>query len=136
MLTFTQVKGDWRIVTGERITTPTDVWDEPGVHGTVRVTPVFAGGYIGDDVTYSVQPLTLPVRMGVLFDEQGDPEVRLATAVDGEPVAWRAEPRLRYRRHDLMMPRFEFAADDAIDGVIWLSDYPPPPADVPALIPA
>ena len=133
MLTFTQVKGDWRIVAGDRITAPDDVWDQPGVNGTVRVTPTFAGGYIGDDVTYSVQPLTLPVRMGILLDEQGDTDIRLATAVDGEPVRWRAEPRLTYRGADLMMPRFEFTAADTINGVIWLSDYPPPPADVPAL---
>ena len=123
-MTFTQVKGDWRIVTGDRITTPTDTWDEPGVHGTVRVTPVFAGCYIGDDVTYSVQSLTLPVRMGLLADEQGDPDIRLATAVDGEPVRWRAEPRLHYKRRDLALPRFEFTHADHIDGVIWLSALP------------
>ena len=124
MLTFTQVKGDWRIVTGTRITSPDDVWDQPGVHGTVRVSPVFPGGYIGDDITYSVQPLTLPVHMGILLDEQVDPDIRLATAVDGEPVRWRAEPRLFYHRRDLMLPRFEFTADDTIDGVIWLSALP------------
>ena len=126
MLTFTQVKGDWRIVTGTRITSPDDVWDQPGVNGTVRVTPTFPGGYIGDDITYSVQPLTLPVHMGILLDEQGDTDIRLATAVDGEPVRWRAEPRLFYHRRDLMMPRFEFTADDTIDGVIWLSALPTP----------
>ena len=126
MLTFTQVKGDWRIVAGDRITTPDDVWDQPGVHGTVRVSPVFPGGYIGDDITYSVQPLTLPVHMGILLDEQGDTDIRLATAVDGEPVRWRAEPRLHYKRQDLMLPRFEFTAGDTIDGVIWLSALPTP----------
>lgn len=126
MLTFTQVKGDWRIVTGTRITSPDDVWDQPGVNGTVRVTPTFPGGYIGDDVTYSVQPLTLPVHMGILLDEQGDPDIRLATAVDGAPVRWRAEPRLFYRRRDLMMPRFEFTHANHIDGVIWLSALPAP----------
>ena len=126
MLTFTQVKGDWRIVAGDRITTPGDVWDQPGVNGTVKVTPVFAGGYIGDDITYSVQPLTLPVRMGVLLDEHGDTDIRLATAVDGEPVKWRAEPRLHYRRQDLMMPRFEFTHANHIGGVIWLSALPAP----------
>ena len=126
MLTFTQVKGDWRIVAGDRITSPADTWDQPGVHGTVRVTPTFAGGYIGDDITYSVQPLTLPVRMGILLDEQGDTDIRLATAVDGEPVRWRAEPRLTYRGADLMMPRFEFTHADAIDNIIWLSALPAP----------
>ena len=124
MLTFTQVKGDWRIVTGTRITSPGDTWDAPGVNGSVRVTPTFAGGYIGDDVTYSVQPLTLPVHMGILLDEQGDPDIRLATSIDGEPVRWRAEPRLHYKRQDLMLPRFEFTHADTIAGVIWLSALP------------
>lgn len=124
MLTFTQVKGDWRIVTGTRITTPGDTWDAPGVNGSVRVTPTFPGGYVGDDVTYSIQPLTLPVRMGLLADEQGDPDIRLATAIDGEPVKWRAEPRLFYRRHDLMVRPFTFTAADHLAGVIWLSALP------------
>lgn len=124
MLTFTQVKGDWRIVTGTRITSPGDTWDAPGVNGSVRVTPTFPGGYVGDDVTYSVQPLTLPVRMGILHDEQGDPDIRLATAIDGEPVKWRGTPQLTYRGRDLMMRPFTFTAADHIGGVIWLSALP------------
>ena len=125
MLAFTQVKGDWRIVIGTRITSPGDVRDQPGVNGVVKVSPVFPGGYIGDDITYSVQPLALPVRMGVLLDEQGDPDIRLATAVDGQPIRWRAVPRLAYRRHDLRLTPFEFTADDAfVDGAIWLSSMP------------
>ena len=120
-LTFTTVRGDWRVIVGTRITTP-DSRDQ--VAGTVEVEPVFPGGYIADDITYSVQPLTLPVVGGLLFDEQNDPDIRLATSVDGAPIKWRAIPRIAHRGRDLGLPRFTFNAADAIDGTVWLSALP------------
>lgn len=117
------------MIVGTRITSPDDAWDYPGINGHIRVTPKPLTGLVADDVTYSVQPLMLPVVMGRLLDPNHDPAVDLATAVDGEPVVWRAEPSLAYRGRDLGLERFDFTAADADEhGVIWLSMLPPPPA--------
>lgn len=120
-LTFTQLHGDWRVITGNRETGPDD---DPGVHGTIRIVPHIEGdphGIIADDVFYTVHPLTLHVQRGLLYDQGFDPDIRVATSVGGHAVSWRARFDLAHERRYIPLDPIQFGEADAVDGVIWVS---------------
>lgn len=124
-ITFTPLTGDWRIITGQRITTPND---DPGVNGTIRIIPRIEGdphGIIADDIFYTVHPLTLHVVRGLLHDPGFDEDIQVATSVDGRPIMWEARFDLAHKRRFIPLDTVTFGASDAVDGVVWLSSIEP-----------